>query len=176
MALSGDKDWRKGNPNWKKGVKHSSKGRPEGGASKANSSTRRILQKLNRNPAEEMIRIADKFFEEGKYSDSLRIWENIHQETSAHPAPEDVKREEKSKKELVKALEGNDDTGTESRGHPTSVGNGKTSVQTEAGAAENLRRLESIEGNGVCDKLQPPIGEVNDNGGAGNGNSPSDPK
>lgn len=171
MALPGDRQWRKGNPNWKKGQPHPSKGRPEGGASKANSNTRRILQKLNRNPAEELIKIADLYIANGDLVRAQGIWEKLHEETSKHEAPQDIKRAEQNKQDLIAALEGNDDPGTKGTSNKAGMGTGQPAVQAKTSPETYLRQLEAESGADLRRELQPTHREVNDDGGNSSGNS-----
>lgn len=107
MALDRSEDHRKGNPNWvrKNGQKNpKNTGRPEGGRSKANSSTKRTLNRLDRHPVEELIKIADLALEAKDYVFAREIWERIHDESTAHNT-EEINEQKRAEKALVKELE-----------------------------------------------------------------------
>ncbi len=187
MALSGDRNWRRGNPNWKKGgPSPTPKGRGKGAFVKANQSTYRVLRNKKRNPVEELILVADS----AKYLGGIEgltlaadIWKMIHTETTAHSAPLERRLKEVNAivgSNLVDALEGNFEetedivSGAESPSNTPSVGAGKSALPAKANPAGNLRLDNEMSGVDIRSKLLAETGEDDDDGDDSLGDSSED--
>jgi hypothetical protein len=180
MALPGDRQWRKGNPNWVKGKSAYPKGKPKGYFAKANASTHRILRDKKRNPVEELIILADMAKDTGDIETAVEIWKMIHAETTAHSAAiERVEKIKTASKDLLGQLE-NDNDGSDTRttppGRETSLAAGQPSLSPEANSAGNIRRDNEVPGADIRNQLLAEAGENDDNGGGGAGDGAEDPE
>lgn len=186
MALPGDHQWRKGNPNWVKGKSANPKGKTKGYFAKANASTHRILRDKRRNPVEELIILADMARDSGDVETAVEIWKMIHAETTAHSAAiERVEKVTAASKDLVNELEqsgeerakANDDgldTRTTPPGSKTSLATGQPALPAETNSAGDLRRGDEMSGTYLRNKLLAETGEDNHDGGGGAGNGAPD--
>jgi hypothetical protein len=186
VALSGDRNWRKGNPNWKKGRGGNPAGPPKGTFRAPNASAFRVLMRKHRNPVEELIKLADFALSKGDYLTAIDLWTRLHEETTKHSSEiEAAGRKADLTADLVKALEGGEvrvnasavppsapqpipnvtNSGTEIPSNKSSVANGLAALSPEADTAGNLRLLDELQGTDLRGQLQSAAWKDDDHGG-----------
>lgn len=199
VALSGDRNWRKGNPNWKKGRGGNPAGKDKGTSSVANASAFRILKRKGRNPVTELIALADLAASKGDYIFAGEIWKQLHEETTKHASEiEAAGKKADITADLVRELEGGEIrtntspspsainpvsptnnvsiSRTNPVGEESSVAERLAALSLEADTAGNLRLNNGVEATNLRGQLLAETGEVNDNGSDSHRNGAENPE
>ena len=146
MALDDDKK-PKGNPNWIKGKPTNPKGKLKGTLSRWNTKVIGTLQRLRRNPVEELISLADLAKANKDYELASQIWKELQQyrepkrkPVEVYEAPQTPEESKENVEAALKLLEEMSD-GRESKesSHSPELAAGAPQLAPEASSKSDVR-------------------------------------